>query len=198
VHKRDTHKEDPSNGAAKHDTPAAESTAKVDDVTAENTASEAKQPDPLDQLRIERDGLKVERDELKELLLRRQAEFDNFRKRTEKERGEFTQYAGMELVRDLLPVIDDFDRARKVEGGAPEYTKGIEMIYSRMFEALKKVGLEPIEAEGKEFDPHLHQAVERVETKDAPEGTILGEFQRGYNFKGKLLRPSMVRVAAGA
>jgi molecular chaperone GrpE len=198
VHKRDAHKEDPSNGARKHDAPAAESTAKVDDVTAENRPAEEKPPDPLDQLRIERDGLKVERDELKELLLRRQAEFDNFRKRTEKERGEFTQYAGMELVRDLLPVIDDFDRAMKVEGGSPEYTKGIEMIYSRMFEALKKVGLEPIEAEGREFDPHLHQAVERVETRDAPEGTILGEFQRGYNFKGKLLRPSMVRVAAAS
>lgn len=198
MHKREAHKEDASNGAGKKDAPPAESTARVDEVTAENAAPEEKQPDPLDQLRIERDGLKVERDDLKELLLRRQAEFDNFRKRTEKERGEFTQYAGMELVRDLLPVIDDFDRAMKVEGGSPEYTRGIEMIYSRMFEALKKVGLEPIAAEGKEFDPHLHQAVERVETKDAPEGTILGEFQRGYNFKGKLLRPSMVRVAVAS
>lgn len=173
-----------------------ENTTRVDELAAEPITDDEKQPDPLDQLRIERDGLKTERDELKELLVRRQAEFDNFRKRTEKERGEFTQYAGMELVRDLLPVIDDFERAMKVEGGAPEYTKGIEMIYARMLEALKKVGLEPIETTGREFDPHLHQAVERVETKDAPEGTIVGEFQRGYNFKGKLLRPSMVRVAA--
>ena len=69
------------------------------------------------------------------------------------------------------------------------------MIYSRMYETLKKVGLEPIETAGQKFDPHLHQAVERVETKDAEDGTILGEFQRGYNFKGKLLRPSMVKVA---
>ncbi len=136
-------------------------------------------------MRIERDGLKVERDELKELLLRRQAEFDNFRKRTEKERSEFLQYAGMELVRDMLPILDDFDRARKVEAGNPEYAKGVEMIYSRMYETLKKVGLEPIEAEGQQFDPHLHQAVERVETKDAEDGTILGEFQRGLSFQGQ-------------
>jgi len=163
----------------------------ADGIAAENQAGE----DLTDQLRIERDGLKVERDELKELLLRRQAEFDNYRKRTEKERSEFLQYAGMEMVRDMLPILDDFDRARKVEAGNPEYAKGVEMIYSRMYETLKKVGLEPIEAEGKHFDPHLHQAVERVETKDAKDGTILGEFQRGYLFKGKLLRPSMVKVA---
>jgi molecular chaperone GrpE len=163
----------------------------TDGITAENQAGE----DLTDQLRIERDGLKVERDELKELLLRRQAEFDNFRKRTEKERSEYLQYAGMELVRDMLPILDDFDRARKVEAGNPEYAKGVEMIYSRMYDTLKKVGLEPIASEGQQFDPHLHQAVERAETKDAQDGTILSEFQRGYLFKGKLLRPSMVKVA---
>jgi molecular chaperone GrpE len=149
----------------------------------------------MDQLRVERDGLKAERDELKELLLRRQAEFDNFRKRTEKERSDFLQYAGMELVREMLPILDDFDRARKVEAGNAEYAKGVNLIYARMYETLKKVGLEPIEATGKQFDPHLHQAVERVETKDAEDGAILDEFQRGYLFKGKLLRPSMVKVA---
>ena len=94
------------------------------------------------------------------------------------------------------PGEDDFDRALKIEAGNAEYAKGVEMIYSRMYEALKKVGLEPLATTGQMFDPHLHQAVERVETKDAADGTILGEFQRGYNFKGKLLRPSMVKVAA--
>jgi molecular chaperone GrpE len=167
----------------------------IDEMPAENTAADDKQAEQLDQLRIERDGLKVERDEMKELLLRRQAEFDNFRKRTEKERSEYVQYAGMELVREILPILDDFDRAMKVEGGNPEYVKGVQMIHSRMYENLKKQGLEPIETAGKTFDPHLHQAVERVETKDSPEDSILGEFQRGYNFKGKLLRPSMVKVA---
>lgn len=143
-------------------------------------------------------ALATERDELKELLLRRQAEFDNYRKRTERERSEYLQYAGMELVRDMLPILDDFDRALKAECGSPDYARGIEMIYSRMYETLKKMGLEPIEATGKSFDPHMHQAVERVETKDAPDGTILAEFQRGYMFKGKMLRPSMVKVAVGA
>jgi molecular chaperone GrpE len=151
--------------------------------------------DRLDQLRIERDGLKVERDEMKELLLRRQAEFDNFRKRSERERSEYLQFAAMEPVRDMLPILDDFDRALKAECGSPEYARGVEMIYTRMYETLKKMGLEPIEAVGKQFDPHLHQAVERVQAQDAPEGTVLAEFQRGYFFKGKLLRPSMVKVA---
>lgn len=168
---------------------------KVDGEPEESAANEEKQAQQNDQLRIERDGLRVERDELKELLLRRQAEFDNFRKRTEKERSEFVQYAGMELVREILPILDDFERSTKSEGGNPEYVKGVQMIYTRMFETLKKQGLEPIETAGQEFDPHLHQAVERVETKDSPDGAILGEFQRGYNFKGKLLRPSMVKVA---
>jgi molecular chaperone GrpE len=165
------------------------------EVNAEGAAPDTAAADQLDQLQIERDGLRVERDELKELLVRRQAEFDNFRKRTEKERSEYVQYAGTELVREMLPILDDFDRAMKVEGGNPEYTKGVQMIHSRMYDTLKKQGLEPIETAGKSFDPHLHQAVERVETKDSPDGTILSEFQRGYNFKGKLLRPSMVKVA---
>jgi molecular chaperone GrpE len=171
----------------------------IDDVSEETAAPEETQPDPPERLRdvlkTERDGIKAERDELKELLLRRQAEFDNFRKRTEKERADYAQYAGMEIVREILPVVDDFDRAMKSEGGTPEYTKGVAMIHSRMYDALRKLGLEPIETAGKSFDPHLHQAVERVETTDFPDGTILGEFQRGYNFKSKLLRPSMVRVA---
>jgi molecular chaperone GrpE len=166
-------------------------------LTVNTSEEQNEQVDVLDQLRIERDGLKVERDEVKELLLRRQAEFDNYRKRTERERSEYLQFAGMDLVKDMLPVLDDFDRALKTECGSPEYAKGVEMIYTRMYETLKKMGLEPIETLGKQFDPHLHQAVERVETKDAGDGTILGEFQRGYFFRGKMLRPSMVKVAVG-
>ena len=150
---------------------------------------------PADAVREERDNLKAERDELKELLLRRQAEFDNFRKRSERDRTEFAQYAGMELVRELLPVLDDFERALKVETADTEYSKGVAMIYNRLFEALKKQGLEPIDTTGATFDPHLHQAIERVETTDAEDHAVLGEFQRGYNFKGKLLRPAMVKVA---
>ena len=169
---------------------------KVDDVSANPPASPgAATPAELDQLRIERDGLRVERDELRDTLLRRQAEFDNFRKRTERERVEQSQYASMEIAGELLPVLDDFERALAADSGSSEYAKGVQMIYQRMAETLKKTGLEPIDTQGKPFDPHLHQAIERVETSDAPDNTVIGEFQRGYHFKGKLLRPSMVRVA---
>jgi molecular chaperone GrpE len=162
------------------------------------SAPGAEAADQLAELAAERDTMRAERDETKDLLLRRQAEFDNFRRRTEKERSEYLQYSGMELVRDMLPILDDFDRAFKVEGATPDYVKGMEMIYNRMYETLKKMGLEPIETVGQMFDPHLHQAVDRVETPDAEEGAIVSEFQRGYNFKGRLLRPSMVRVAVRA
>ena len=163
----------------------------ADEVSANSTKPSAEQ----DVLCEERDALKRERDDLKELLLRRQAEFENFRKRSEREKSDFYQYAGMEVVKDLLPVLDDFDRALKVETADADYAKGVDMIYNRLYEAMKKQGLEPIDTDGKTFDPHLHQAVERVETKDAEDNAIIGEFQRGYFFKGKLLRPAMVRVA---
>jgi molecular chaperone GrpE len=142
--------------------------------------------------------LKADRDELRDLLLRRQAEFDNFRKRTERERSEHAQYASMEAVRELVPILDDFERALKADCKSSDYARGVELIYNRMLEALKKTGLEPMESIGKPFDPHQHQAIERVETKDAEDNTIIGEFQRGYSFKGRLLRPAMVKVAAHA
>jgi molecular chaperone GrpE len=98
-------------------------------------------------------------------------------------------------VKDILPILDDFERALQVETKDRNYAKGVELIYQRMSETLKKLGLEPIETTGQEFDPNVHQAVERVETDEAEDQSILGEFQRGYNFKGKLLRPAMVKVA---
>jgi molecular chaperone GrpE len=143
----------------------------------------------------ERDQLAAEKADLHDRLLRGRAEFDNARRRAERERSDFLQYAGMELVRDILPVLDDCERALKVETTDRDYAKGVELIYQRLFETLKKIGLEPIAAVGREFDPNLHQAVERVETDEAEDQSILGEFQRGYNFRGKLLRPAMVRVA---
>jgi len=148
----------------------------------------------------QRDKLLNEKQEIYDRLLRNQAEFENARRRAERERSEFIQFAGMEMVRDILPVVDDFERAlhagaELAEGPAKEYLKGIELIYQRLVDRLTRLGLEPIETAGKTFDPNLHQAVERVETADAPDQTIVGEFQRGYMFKGRLLRPSMVRVA---
>jgi molecular chaperone GrpE len=143
----------------------------------------------------DRDKLAGEKAELEDRLLRMRAEFQNARMRAERERGEYLQFASMDLVRDLLPMLDDFERAMRVETADREYAKGIELIYQRMFDTLKRQGLEPIDTEGKRFDPNLHQAIERVHTDEAPDQAILGEFQRGYQFKGKLLRPAMVKVA---
>jgi len=149
----------------------------------------------LAQANAERDQLAAEKAELQNLLLRTRAEFDNARRRQERERSEFLQFAAMDLVKEILPILDDFERALKVETKDQDYAKGVGLIYQRLFETLKKLGLEPIETEGKKFDPEHHQAVERVETEEHEDQAILGEFQRGYNFKGRLLRPAMVKVA---
>jgi molecular chaperone GrpE len=149
----------------------------------------------LADLTAERDRLALEKADLQDRMLRARAEFDNARRRAERERSDFLQYAAMDLVKALLPILDDFERALKVETADRDYAKGIELIYGRLAETLKKMGLEVIETEGREFDPNLHQAVERVESADVEDQSILGEFQRGYNFKGRLLRPAMVKVA---
>jgi molecular chaperone GrpE len=163
--------------------------------TPELSSAEIATTDPAD-LSVECDRLRAEVADLQDRLLRRQAEFENFRRRTERDRSDFFEYAGMEFVRELLPILDDFERARKTECSDDSYRTGIELIYQRLQDVLKKLGLEPIEvAPGTEFDPNLHQAVVRQETEEAPDHTILEEFQRGYNFKGKLLRPAMVKVA---
>ncbi len=146
-------------------------------------------------LTADRDQLAAEKAELKDRLLRSLADFDNFRRRAERDRSEFIQFAAMEIIRDLLPVLDDFQRALKVETADKEYAKGIELIYQRFFETLKKAGLEPIQAAGEPFDPNRHQAVDRVQTEEVADQTVLDEYQSGYNFKGKLLRPAMVKVA---
>jgi len=150
-------------------------------------------------LATERDSLAAENDDLRNQLLRRQADFENFRRRVENERADFARYAGMEAVRELLPVLDDLERAVEAapaaEGGAGEFVKGVEIIYQRFLDQLKKIGLEPIESVGKPFDPNVHHAVDTVETTDADDHTVLEEWQRGYNFKGRLLREAMVKVA---
>ena len=143
----------------------------------------------------EREQFAKEKAELEDRLKRARAEFENARRRWDRDRLDYLQFAAMDMVGDLLPILDDFERALQVETADREYAKGVELIYQRMADTLKKLGLEPIETAGQPFDPNLHQAVERVETEDAEDQAILGEFQRGYNFKGKLLRPAMVRVA---
>lgn len=147
------------------------------------------------ELVAERDRLAKDRAELQDLLQRRQAEFENYRRRVERERSDLFEFAAMDAVKALLPVLDDFERALKVESADKEYARGMELIYQRLFDALKKLGLEPISEQVPLFNPHIHHAVEMVDTKDHPDQTILEEYQRGYYFKGRLLRPAMVKVA---
>jgi molecular chaperone GrpE len=153
-------------------------------------------PTPLDALIAERDHLIEEKNDLMDRLLRRQAEFDNFRRRAERERADVLEYANTETVRSIVPILDDFERALKVEcSGNKEYVRGMELIHQRLSDALKKLGLEPISAKGLKFDPHIHHAVEMSQTDQVEDHTILEEYQRGYNFRGRLLRPAMVKVA---
>lgn len=152
-------------------------------------------PGSVAEISAERDRLAKEKAELQDLLQRRQAEFENFRRRVERERSELFEYAAMDTVKALLPMLDDFERALKVESADKEYARGMELIYQRLYEALKKLGLEPLSSEGTLFNPHIHHAVEMVDTKEHPDQTILEEYQRGYKFKGRLLRPAMLKVA---
>ena len=143
----------------------------------------------------DRDRLAAEKAELDDRLRRAWAEFENARRRAERERSDFLQFAAMDLVRGLLPVLDDFERALRVETNDKEHARGVELIYQRFYDTLKKMGLEPIETAGRQFDPNLHEAVQRVHTEEAEDQAIVEELQRGYNFKGKLLRPAWVKVA---
>lgn len=152
-------------------------------------------PDALRAITSERDQLAADKAEMQDRYLRLQAEFQNARRRAEKDRAEFAEYASTEAVRALLPIVDDFERALKAEAVGKEFAKGMELIYQRLFESLKKLGLEPVSAAGLPFDPHVHHAVEMVESEETADNTVIDEYQRGYNFKGRLLRPAMVRVA---
>ncbi len=136
-----------------------------------------------------------ERDSLVDQLKRAQAEFQNFRRRSDKERLDFLEYASSEAVGALIPILDDFERALRSETADAEYAKGMSLIHQRFADALKKLGLEPIDSVGKPFDPHIHHAVEKEETDQAAPDTVLAEHQRAYNFKGRPLRAAMVKVA---
>lgn len=141
--------------------------------------------------------LLAEKEELMNTMVRRQADFENYRKRVEKERHQ-DRHRGIEaLVEHLLPVLDAFERALSVQNDPAyaEYRKGFELIYRQLWEALAKQGLERIESVGKEFNPHLHHAIERVESSEHAEGIVVGELQPGFVFHGRVLRPAMVRVA---
>jgi len=139
-----------------------------------------------------------EKQELMETLVRRQADFENYRKRVEKERHQERHRAVESLVEHILPVLDAFDRALAGpgEGANAEYRKGFELIRRQLWDALAKQGLTRIESVGKEFNPHFHHAIETVETSEHADGVVIGELQPGYLFHERVLRPAMVRVAS--
>jgi molecular chaperone GrpE len=137
---------------------------------------------------------KTERDLLYDRLARIQAETENLRKRAAREQNDFREYAVFDVVKSLLPILDSFDRALENHAGDENF-RGVELINRQMHDALAKLGLRPIPAQGEVFDPHLHQAIQMIDTNEAEDNHIIEELQRGYKFKDRLLRPAMVRVA---
>ena len=142
--------------------------------------------------------LATDLNDLRQTLMRRQADFENYRKRVEKERAEDSRRATARVVEGLIPVIDGFEHALAAHREAEEYEtyrKGFELIYKQLLDNVTRLGVERLDPLGKQFDPHLHQAMDRTETVDHEDGQILQVFQPGYVFHGRVLRPAMVRVA---
>ena len=149
------------------------------------------QPDPLEEVRRERDALQ-------DRLLRTAAEFDNYRKRMDKERRDLAEYTAGEAIKDLLPIIDNLERALQASALDDPLRKGVELIHKQMLEILRRRGVTPIEALGADFDPNVHEAVTQEESAQHREGEVMEELQRGYKVGDRLLRPAMVKVAKGA
>ncbi|HKF01395.1 MAG TPA: nucleotide exchange factor GrpE [Candidatus Sulfotelmatobacter sp.] len=139
--------------------------------------------------------VKAERDMYVDRLARMQAEFDNARKRAIKEQQDFRDFASVDVIKSLLPIVDNFERALQSKSEPADFRSGVELIYKQLQDALTKLGVQPIVSKGKPFDPHVHEAIEMVETPDAADHEVLEEWQRGYKFKDRLLRPAMVKVA---
>ena len=143
------------------------------------------------------EALQQEKDALQDRLLRTAAEFDNYRKRMERERRDQLEYAAADVIRDVLPIIDNFERALQAPATSETdaFRKGIELIHKQMLDLLKKRGVKPIDALGTMFDPNFHQAVIHEASADHREGEVMQELQRGYLLGDRLLRPAMVKVA---
>jgi molecular chaperone GrpE len=142
-------------------------------------------------------ALQRERDDLYDRLLRKTAEFDNYRKRVDRERRDHSQWAAADVLADVLGILDDFERALTVEAPpeAQAYRTGVELIHRQLGELLRKRGVTPFDTVGADFDPHQHQAVAYEATPGAREGEIIGELRKGYRLGDRLLRPALVRVA---
>ncbi len=139
--------------------------------------------------------LREQNRQLTETLARKQADFENMRKRLAREKEEFQQFSIFQTLQALLPILDGFELALAAEGGGEDYRKGVEIIYLQFLGTLQRLGLQPIEAKGKPFDPNLHEAIATVETDAVPDHHVADELQRGFFYKQRLLRPAKVRVA---
>jgi len=168
-----------------HELPAAE---------ADDAAPEAAAAGPR-AVATETEKLRLERDSLLDRLARAQADFENARKRAAREQQEYREYALADAIRALLPVLDSFERALTTSADKSELRNGVELIYKQLQDALEKLGLRPVPAKGEPFDPRLHEAIEMVDTTEAPDHQVIEELQRGYKLKDRLLRPAMVKVA---
>jgi molecular chaperone GrpE len=167
---------------------AAEAAAAAQPLPTE-TIAEAAAPGELEQLR-------GERDQLLDRLARLQAEFDNARKRAEREKAEYREYAVGAVIEKFLPVMDNFELALKSTGSTEQLRQGVELIVKQMEGVLEQFGVRPVEAVGEPFDPRLHEALGTVERDDMPDHHVAEEIRRGYRHKERLLRPSLVRVAS--
>lgn len=171
---------------------------------AAKDAADAAAPDAQETSEDDASALKAQVESLQAALAekdnrvkRLQADFENFRRRTSKEREELANVVTQDLLKGMLPILDNFDRAMAAEQKDSEsFQKGVEMIYTQLHETLKNDGLEPIETAGQKFDPNFHQAVMRVENPDLEDDTIAQELQKGYIVKGRVIRPSMVQVVS--
>lgn len=174
----------------------AKAAARVNDETPAPGAGDGPSVEKIVSEELEK--LAAEKSDLKNTLIRLQADFDNYRKRIDRERHQERHRGAEIIVESLLPVLDGFDRAISSHRDAAhnEYREGFQLIRKQLLDALAKHGLQRIETQGARFDPHVHHAIERVETTEQPDDTVLEELQAGYTFHGKVLRPAMVRVAA--
>ena len=177
----------------KHELPPADGGENSPEAGAEKpSVSTVASPSALES---ELQKLKAERDALVDRLARTQAEFENSRKRAAKEQQDFRDFATADTIKSLLPVMDSFERALQTRAEGGDFRSGVELIYKQLQDVLTKLGVRAIPAKGEAFDPRYHEAIEMVETSEAPDHEVLEELQRGYKLKDRLLRPAMVKVA---
>jgi molecular chaperone GrpE len=169
----------------------AETLNEHDPQQADAQPAEAQPADALDELRREKDALQ-------DRLLRTAAEFDNYRKRVDRERRDLADYTAADMVSEMLPIVDNLERALAAAPEADPLRRGVELIHKQMLDLLRKRGVKAIEALGADFDPNFHQAVIHEPSSQHREGEVIEELQRGYLLGDRLLRPAMVKVAKGA